>query len=792
MKLKMTVWAAAGAVALSGVSGAQVTSSPAGVDTLEEVIVTAQRRSEDVQHAALNVDVIGQQALSLTSATRATDIASLVPSLQISESGNGQQSLYLRSVGTFSANAYSDPAVAFNVDGVAIGRPSSMTGVLYDLSRVEVLKGPQGTLYGRNATGGAINIVPNPPKLGDTSAEIALSVGNYAAVHPEGYANFALGESSAARVAFTYNRHDGYQSDETSDAKGFGGRLQYLYKPGDTFNIRLSSDFAHDGGRGTGGTIMALQNPFTGAVTASPLARDVGTTDPRSTALIAGQYSFIAGRFYEGIQGAPSTDNDFWGVNSEINWLTPIGTLTVLPAYRHAKIDVMSTGFAFGSSAKESDRQTSVEARIASEDSGMFRWLLGAYYFDENITADYQFNQQALSPIQNFDTGTKSNAGFLRLTFAPWDAFRISGGVRYTEDKKALNGASRILISACAVQAAPPACPNAPLTPRADSIDSLIAQLHLFPIFPNALYGSTLPGAQGSVFPLVIKAIDKDAKTTRITWHAGVEYDVAKDSLLYASWDSGYHAGGFAFAEIKPTYAPEYISAYSIGSKNRFLNGKLQLNAEAFYWKYTNQQIPHGGADTDGAYVFYTDNAGSSTIKGAEVAVKFLAASHTMLNAEVQYLSAVYDAFTFQTPAGGTNQPPLTGCPFGQTDATHYTVNCAGRTAQQSPRWAGNVGVQQTFDIGNYSLIGDVNAHIQSDSVVGFEMIDVETQKSYAITNVSLTLVPAGEKWSLTAFGNNLGDERPFGTAYYNSVMGVIGAGVGAPRTFGVRGAYKF
>src|SRR6202008_4098079 len=104
---------------------------------------------------------------------------------------------------------------------------------------------------------------------------------------------------------------------------------------------------------------------------------------------------------------------------------------------------------------------------------------------------------------------------------------------------------------------------------------------------------------------------------------------------------------------------------------------------------------------------------------------------HTMLNAEVQYLSAVYDAFTFQTPAGGTNQPPLTGCPVSRTDATHYTANCAGRTAQQSPRWAGNVGVQQTFDIGNYSLIGDVNAHIQSDSVVGFEMINVETQKSY-------------------------------------------------------------
>ncbi len=781
----------AGFSGLSGASIAQTTPAQGG-EALEEVIVTAQRRSEDVQRAALNIDVLSQQALSLTSASRASDIAAAVPSLQISESGNSQQSLYLRSVGTFSANAYSDPAISFNVDGVAIGRPSSMTGVMYDLGRVEVLKGPQGTLYGRNATGGAINVIPNPPKLGDTSAEIALSVGNYSAVHPEGYVNVALGESSAARVAFTYNRHDGYQSDETGDAKGYGLRAQYLYKPSEDFSIRLSADFAHDGGRGPGGTIMASQNPFTGAVTASPLSRDVGTIDPRATAIIAGQYSFISGRFYEGIQGAPQVDNDFWGVSSEINWHTSLGTLTVLPAYRHSKLDAMTTGFAFGSSADETDRQTSIEARFASEDTGFFRWLVGAYYFDEKIRANYQFNQQALSPIQDFDTGTKSNAGFLRLTLAPLDNFRISGGVRYTDDKKELNGASRILISACVVPAAPPACPGGPLTPKANSIDSLIAQLQLFPIIPNALYGSTLPGAAGNVFPLITKAIDKEAKTTRVTWHLGLEYDVAKDSLLYASWDSGYHAGGFAFAEIKPTYAPEYISAYAIGSKNRFLNGRLQLNAEAFYWKYTDQQIPHGGADSDGAYVFYTDNAGSSTIKGAELSVKFLAASHTMFNAEVQYLSAVYDAFTFQTPAGGTNAPPLTGCPFSQTDPTHYTVNCAGRTAQQSPKWAGNVGVQQTFSVGSYSLIGDVNAHLQSESVVGFEMIDVETQKAYTITNVSLALVPASEKWSLTLFGNNLGDERPYGTAYYNSVMGIIGAGVGAPRTFGVRGVYKF
>src|SRR6267142_2901720 len=195
---------AIGMSALTGMVSAQTTAqsgaaatteAPAGSpDALQEIIVTAQRRSEDVQRAALAIDVISPQALGLAGATRATDIAGMVPALQISDSGNLEQSVYLRSVGTCTANAYSDPAVAFNVDGVAVGRPSSMTGVLYDLQRVEVLKGPQGTLYGRNATGVAINILPNQPHLGETSGDASLTVGNYGAVHPEAALNVPVSE----------------------------------------------------------------------------------------------------------------------------------------------------------------------------------------------------------------------------------------------------------------------------------------------------------------------------------------------------------------------------------------------------------------------------------------------------------------------------------------------------------------------------------------------------------------------------------------------------------------------
>ena len=785
------------AIALIGYFGGVHAEAPAGAsagtDALQEIIVTAQRRSEDVQHAALSIDVLSAQSLELKDATRASDIADAVPGLQITESGNSQQSLYVRSVGNIVPQSYTDPAISFNVDGVAIARPSSMTGVLYDLERTEVLKGPQGTLYGRNATGGAINVIPSPPKLGVTSGEVDLTLGNYGEVHPEAMVNVALNDISAMRFAFTDSHHTAYQTDDSGSESAYAGRAQYLIRPNDDLTIRVSGDYAHDGGSGAGGTIIGIQNPFTGTVAPSPLPRNAGPQDPRSAAIMEGQYTFISGRFFAPIDGPAAIDNRFWGVLTDIDWRTPIGTLTILPAYRQSSLNDLTTTFGYDSTTVEQDHQTSVETRLASDNQGLIRWLFGAYYFHETIDATYQFNQQALGPLQQMNQGTLSKAEFARITVAPLDDFRFSAGVRYTDDTKSFDGLSRTLISACARPPSPiPSCPNAPFIPVGSNYSTIASQLGLFPIVPGVLYGSTLPGAATSVFPLVSKPVVGKNEYTKLTYHAGVEFDLSANSLLYASWDTGYHAGGFAFSQLKPQYAPEILSAYAIGSKNRFLQDKLQFNIEAFYWRYTDQQISHGANDSDGTYVFYTDNAGSSIIAGAEFSVKYLVTPQTVFDLDAQYLSATYDNFTFQTPAGGTNAPPLTGCPFSQTDATHYTVNCTGKTAQQSPRWSGNVGLRHSMDFGPIELTGDINAHGQSASFVGFELIPVELQKSYAEGNAWLGVSPLSGPWNVTAFVNNVTNRRPYGTAYDNSVIGLIGSSLGAPRTAGVRMSWKF
>jgi iron complex outermembrane recepter protein len=783
-------WAQSGNVAPAGAGSAAPVGSG---DALQEITVTAQRREEGVQHAALAVDVVSSKSLETTGAGRASDIAALVPALQIGESSNSQQSLFLRGVGNFTAQSYTDPAVGFNIDGVSIARASSMSGVLYDLARIEVLKGPQGTLYGRNATGGAINIIPTLPRTGETSGYAALTVGNYGEVHPEGAVNIAVSDNSAARLAFTYTRHDGYQTDGTGDANNYAGRAQYLYNFSDNLSVRFAGDYAHDGGRGSSGTLIGIQDPFTGAITPSPLPRDAGNQDPRTGAILSNQYTFISGRFLEPIYGSPRTNNRYWGLLTEVNWATSIGTLTLLPAHRESDLNDFGAPLGFGNTTQEHDEQSSLEVRLASDNRGVLRWLVGSYFFHETIDATYQFNEEAIGPIQFLNQGTVSKAEFARLTFAPIDEFRISAGIRYTADRKAIDGQESLMLSVCGAPPTPvPACPAAPLMPNGTSVAALSSQLSLFPIIPNALYGSSLPGAAASVYPLLSKTVDQTATYSRTTYHAGIEYDLAAHSLLYANWDTGYHAGGFAFANIKPTYQPEYVSAYSVGSKNRFLDERLELNAEAFYWKYSNEQISHGASDLDGTYVFVTDNVGSSTIKGSELSLKYLVTPHTVLAMDAQYLSAVYTNFTYQTPAGGTNGPPLTACPLARTDARHYTVNCAGKTAGESPRWSGNIALQQRADLGAYLLEGQISARGQSSSNVGFELLPIETQKSYGELDLSLGISPNSDRWSVVAFVNNLTDRRPYGQAFYESIKSVAFSTVGEPRTAGVRVSAKF
>jgi iron complex outermembrane receptor protein len=703
-------------------------------------------------------------------------------------------------------NSYTDPGVAFNLDGVYIGRPTATSGYFYDISRLEVLKGPQGTLYGRNATGGAINVIPTPPVLGENSGHVSAAYGNYDSVQVEGAVNYALSDIAALRVAGNYATHDGYMSDGSSDLDARALRAQLLLEPSDTFKIRVSADYFERFGRGIGGTVSATSTrdavANTTTITPSGLPLSTGNLDPRVGALLSSVYNPLPGRALEPYTVPGDLDGQFWGVHTQVDIGTPLGTLTLLPSYRsYQATDIQNNGGLQVFDQQDGD-QTSFEARLAGT-AGAVDYIVGGYYYDEKYDARYQPYAQAFTGNQNFESTTSSQAAFLRLTYHLADQLRLVGGVRYTYDDKSFDGSADTLLTVCT---APTGCPGAPLLPFPYTAAELVNLMGLVSVTPNnSVYVlPTNPAAANTIFARTIKQVSGDLSNGQFTYRGAIEYDLNDSSLLYASYESGFRSGGFAFALAKNSFQPESIDAYTIGMKNRLLENRLQLNLEAFYWKYQDQQISHLTNDIDGGPVFITENAGSSTIQGAELEIQYLLTQDTLIGADVQYLDATYDDFKFEVPGtvnpvasatqGATVYfPQVSGCPVSAPSSTgRYTVDCAGKTSPYSPEWTVTGRVQQTVAIGANDLVLSASSRYQSDSYVGFDLLPTDLRKAYWISNADITFATPDERFTATLFVNNIEDKRVALTTQYQSLPQINLLIPSDPRTYGLRLGTRF
>ena len=243
--------------ATAGEAGDQPPPQEPTAGQLQDIVVTAQRRAENLQRAAIAATAVSGDLLREAGVSNPRALTTLVPALQVSSANGPYSNFYLRGVGNYNGNSLSEAAVAFNYDGVFIGRPSSTTGFFYDLERVEVLKGPQGTLYGRNATGGAINVIPRRPDL-NFSAEASAEYGNYDAVRLDAAINVPLAANAALRASGIVVRHDGYMDDGTDDQKDYGGRLQLRLDATPDLKLVVGLDYFHQAGNGIGSTPVDL------------------------------------------------------------------------------------------------------------------------------------------------------------------------------------------------------------------------------------------------------------------------------------------------------------------------------------------------------------------------------------------------------------------------------------------------------------------------------------------------------------------------------------------------------
>jgi iron complex outermembrane receptor protein len=759
---------------LMSANAAFAQETPAENETkgLQDIVVTAQRRAESLQKAAVAVSVVSGDELRNSGISRPTELTALVPALQVATSAGPYNLFYLRGVGNFNGNALSDAAVAFNYNGVYVGRPSSTTGFFYDVERLEVLKGPQGTLYGRNATGGAINVITNAPKIGELSGEVVGEYGNYNAYRVDGALNVPLGDKAALRAAAIVVKHDGYMSDGSDGQDDYGGRISLRFEPASNFKLTLSGDYFHQGGTGPGSTPLALgiDNRY-GLM--SPQAQAYYTTKPVS----------IAGHNFVPITSNPFLDNEYWGMSATAEWKVPVGTITIIPAYREGHLNFRTTTPGFQISQKENDKQFSVEARVASDNDRPLRYLAGVFLYDEtNAVPLYQVNSQFNASYQNYVANSKSMAVFGRLTYAFTEEFRATLGGRLTTEDKTFAGNLLGLNKLC-LPIPTAKCPAATPFPYTTTIRPTVVRAgnSIIPQFDPV--GGTL---------MVGNFIDSNRRASfdRITWRAGLDWDITPQNLLYASYETGFKSGGFFFSNDSGVYQPETISAWTVGSKNRFLDNRVQVNIEGFYWKYKNQQISHLGQDTLGTIIFPTENVGAATFKGVEIETQFLVTPNTRLSADVQYLDAKYNNFIYNVPNQG---PPLSSCAIQGVPTTQITLNCSGFRPPNAPQWTINLGVQQTIPLGNDGkIVLNARTHHQTDTLTGLEFLPIEVQKGYWMSDASITYSAPGDRYFISAYVSNIEDKTVIGNTFPPPLGNFVVGSVRPPRTYGVRAGVKF
>ncbi|GAA0273431.1 hypothetical protein GCM10009127_12360 [Alteraurantiacibacter aestuarii] len=805
---------------------------------LDTITVTAQRREESLQDAAIAINAATGTELERLGVADATALGKVAPALYVTSGGGANAGYFVRGVGNFTNNGYTNPAVAFNIDGVYIGRPSSTIASFLDVGVVEILKGPQGTLYGRNATGGAINVIPNKPRLGENSGSISAGYGNYNAFELTGILNASLTDNVAVRMAGTISDRDGYYSDGTNDAQDVAMRGQIFAELSDSVDVRLAVDYSTQKGIGPGTTVLGnygFASPFQPgrndlpvpgwnfiAAPADVSAPFTGLHAPQTLAFassVAGAplHSPFVGYAY------PSRDDSYFGVNAEMNFDLGAVDLVVIPAYRRSELDNQFNGPPFKAAInKDKAEQYSIEARLSGS-AGPVDWIAGMFYFDEQVVGVNSFNQFATVSHNSFDSQTESLALFGRTTFHLTDSLRLVGGIRYTDESRSLDASATATAGICLEEPVgrAPFCPQVPTLPVGLTLQDTLSQLDpsLFPLKPIAAFNPDGPDGVGQVFPygplvapftpgalLIItpNTINASDGDSQVTFRAAVEYDITPDSLLYASFENGFRAGGFNIARGQETYDPEFIDAFTIGSKNRFFDDRLELNVELFYWKYDGQQLAALGLDSDGNNAFYTRNVGKSTIKGVDIDFQFLATETTLFHGGVQYLDATYDSFLYnQVDLSDPEEDPLnflrpvTGCTStqiatGPTDPNRsFDIDCSGKQALNSPKWSANFGINQTVEIGDFLLIGTVDGRYRGSREVGFNYIPASRVGGDFSMDAALTFSDIDETWSLTAYIRNLTDEVI--TSLVQTGAGNVVASVyQPPRTYGLRARVTF
>jgi outer membrane receptor protein involved in Fe transport len=726
---------------------------------LEEIIVTASKRSESLQSLPIAVTALTSDVLQRANVTDISRLDALVPGMQFGASGN-EVRLALRGTRQNNVGTEAEQSVGIFQDGVYVPTTTQAFGAYMDVNRVEVLRGPQGTLYGRNTFGGTVNIITNEPTFDKVDGFVGATYGSYNRYRVDGVVNVPLADNFAMRLAAVWDQHEGYventfkngTSDDLVDADQAGFRFSAKWQA--TEDLAAVLRVQYNDSSSNGSAIWGYQQ--------------IG--------------AFIDGEYVKGHQWAPADasccfDQDPWKVarNQKSNADTEDTSYTLQVDYDFADFatlrfignytsfdgsqnfdsdysdggDPLNNGFTGWESSQET---WSTELQLISSTDGSLDWLLGFYYYDQ--TSDWNWvdlqNGEFTTPYWDNQGDYKSDSLGIygNATYDITDDFRLTGGLRYADDSKQQRD---LLDWTCG---ADQACPE---------------------VIPNS-------GSEGS--------------WDKVLWRAGLEYDISDDIMAYFTASTGYRAGGVNFIQegVPLTFEPETVTAYELGWKSTLFERSTILNVSVYYNDYQDLQaqsfVVIGETVTE-----FTENGGEQSAKGVEVELTWVPGgdSNFRISGQMAYSDAEFGRYDISKIQGlgdlGGRQ---------DLDDPQSLLSLKGWSPALSPEWTFGAQILYDFRLPNGSVLTPYLQTYYSDSYYSYDInLPGVEQDSYTRTDLRLMWVSPQGAWEAEAFVQNLEDEAVLlRTVVFNpserSDIASLQSNWSNPQTWGMTMRYRF
>ena len=791
-----------------------------------EIVVTAQRRNASLQNTAAAISAVSAEALEAQAINSLESLGVALPGVQISQY-QGDSSIFVRGIGTPIIVGGSESSTSTYVDGVYISRPSTAGVSFFDLESVQILRGPQGTLYGRNATGGSVLLTTRAPSS-RFGGEAKLTVGNYGRVQVFGAIEGPLaGDQLTGRLAVQLERRDGYTDvtypdgsvRDVEDKKDITARASLQFRPTDGLTLDLVGDYYHANdaanvfqyvGRGYADLLPDPQQYYTSFFP---------TIQPWLSLVSAGRQSQPLSRDEFG-------DLDYfneptiWGLTGKLTYEFSDYSFQANTSYRDTKtrfltdIDV-TDAFASSLLRGEDHWQFSQDIQLNSPEGDRFKWIVGASYFKDENAVDNEFEGpffplifQGLAaqlpfldvPTTGYDaeccelrlngtTKTEAVAAFVDTRFAVTDQITLAAGVRYSHETR--DGTQEF-----------------------------------------GVYGSPVPdpllGALGFFNVADLDEVSFSSWTPKFA----IEFRPSDTLFLYGSASKGFKSGGFNIGSPQNTpFNPETIWSYEVGARAELFDRRLRMGLLAFKYDYSDLQVQ----DSVGQSTIIR-NAGSADIKGLEFDAVARVTNGFQIDFSAAWLDAKFGNFALAepnrpviynpfTPAVAPVAAPLidlttgqsyagseiigfdpvfglvpVGAPPGITPGDPFVqsyearVSLAGNRLPRAPEWKINVGAQYTAELGHGSLTlrGD---YAWQDRIF-FTAYNLPTvaQDDFGLLNGRVTYESAGGGWQVAAFINNASNTKALTNAVITGQVygGIVIGNLLPPRTFGMEVSFSF